>query len=160
MNILLISPGLSKKYNDNYHAYYRMCNLGDNIVAITQRENLNKGGRGEFSPDIERDGNLVIYRLFNTLKQQKSAIYNFFTYRKIKKILTEFKPDIIFCEELCNIILANKIKKDFNIPIVLRVEFAFDKNDPFRIMERTLKYFKNSVTAISLASYWEIFCGI
>jgi len=146
MNILLISPGLSKKYNDNYHAYHHMCNLGDNILAITQRTNINKGGRGEISPELEIDGNLTIYRLFKTFKQQKSFLRNFFIYFKIKKILLKFKPDVIFCEELSNMMLAIKIKKDFNIPIVLRVEFAFNENYPYRIMSRALKYLKNRLT--------------
>ena len=67
MNILLLSHGINKKYNDNYYAYLHMCNLGDNILAITQRENINKGNRAEISPGFEVDGNLQIYRLFDTI---------------------------------------------------------------------------------------------
>ena len=128
MNILLLSHGINKKYNDNYYAYSHMCNLGDNILAITQRENINKGNRFERSPDFECEGNLFIYRLFDTVKKQKSIISNILIYYKIKKIVSKFKPDIIFCEELGNMMLAIKLKKEFNIPIVLRVEFLFDKN--------------------------------
>ena len=164
MNILLLSHGINKKYNDNYYAYSHMCNLGDNILAITQRENINKGNRAEISPEFESDGNLKIYRLFDTVKQQKSILSNIFLYYKIKKIVSEFKPNIIFCEELGNMMLAIKIKKDFNIPIVLRAEFLYDKKYPYRTMGRTLKFFKNRLTGDYLGiaignSIWNLACN-
>jgi len=164
MNILLLSHGINKKYNDNYYAYLHMCNLGDNILAITQRENINKGNRAEISPGFEVDGNLQIYRLFDTVKKQKSIINNILIYYKIKKIVSKFKPDIIFCEELGNMMLAIKLKKEFNIPIVLRVEFLFDKYNPYRTMGRTLKFFKNRFTGDYLSttighSIWNFACN-
>jgi glycosyltransferase involved in cell wall biosynthesis len=163
MNILLLSHGINKKYNDNYYAYSHMCNLGDNILAITQRENINKGNRSERSPDFECESNLYIYRLFDTVKKQKSIISNMLIYYKIKKIVSKFNPDIIFCEELGNMMLAIKLKKEFNIPIVLRVEFLFDKNHPYRTMGRTLKFFKNRLTGDYLStaighSIWNFAC--
>lgn len=164
MNILLLSHGINKKYNDNYYAYSYMCNLGDNILAITQRENINKGNRAEISSDFEEDGNLQIYRLFDTVKKQKSIISNILIYNKIKNIVSKFKPNIIFCEELGNMMLAIKLKNEFNIPIVLRAEFLFDRNHPYRTMGRTLKFFKNRFTGDYLSttighSIWNLACN-
>jgi len=163
MNILLISPGVNNKYNDNYYAYSHMCNSGDNILAITQRENINKGGRADFSPEIEIDGNFKIFRIFKTLKHQKSLFHNVISYYKVKKLLLKFKPDIIFCEELSSMILALMVKKHFNIPVVLRVEFFFDINYPFRTMGRILNLFRNRITgdylSILLGSFlWRLAC--
>lgn len=132
-----------------------MCDAGVNILAISQRENINKGKGTEKSPEIEIDGNLAIYRPFDSLKKQKSILVNLLLYFKIKKAIKKFKPNVIFCEELGNMMLALKIKRDFKIPIVLRVEFAFEKNFPYRTMGRTLKFFKNRITG----DYLSIFIG-
>ena len=110
MNILLLSPSMSKKFNDNYYAYLHMCNLGNNILVITQRQDINKSGNTELCLEYEIDGNFTIHRLFNSLRDQKSLFKNLVMYSKIKNILFKFQPDIIFCEELTNSPLAIKIK--------------------------------------------------
>ena len=146
MNILLLTPGISKKFNDNYHAYLHMAEMGNSVLAISQRENTNKGGGSELSPEIETDGDLLIHRVFNTPKEQKSILGIARQYSKIKKIILNFSPEVIFCEELSNMLLAKKIKRDFDIPIVLRVEFIYDDRHPYRTMGRVLRYFKNPLT--------------
>jgi glycosyltransferase involved in cell wall biosynthesis len=146
MNILLITPGISKKYNDNYFAYNFMAESGNKILAISQRENINKGKGTEINQKFESDGNIFIHRVFDTLKQQNSLICQILKFLKIKNILKDFKPDIIFCEELSNLNLAIKIKKKFNIPLVLRVEFAYNKDYPYRNFGRFLNFFKFRLT--------------
>jgi glycosyltransferase involved in cell wall biosynthesis len=152
MNILLITPGINKKYNDNYYAYAHMCTMGNKIIAISQRQNINKAGPSDLSLEIETDGNLKIYRLFNTLKQKKSIIKNIFVFFKIKKFLLRFKPDVIFCEELSGFLLAFLIGKFYGIPIVLRVEYLYNKNYPYRVMGRFLQLFKNRITGDYLSN--------
>jgi glycosyltransferase involved in cell wall biosynthesis len=142
MNILLITPGISKKYNDNYFAYNFMALSGNKILAISQKEHINKGKGTEINKNFESDGNLVIHRVFDTLKQQNSLIHQIFKFHKIKNIVNDFNPDLIFCEEVSNLNLAVRIKKKFNIPLVLRVEFAYNEDYPYRTFGRLLKKFK------------------
>tara|TARA_Y100000766_G_C18879299_1_gene592523 strand:- start:409 stop:1551 length:1143 start_codon:yes stop_codon:yes gene_type:complete len=146
MNILLLTPGINKKYNDNYFAYDFMAKKGNNVLAITQREHINKGTGTQISSSFEVNGSFIIHRLFETWKQQKSLTARIFKYHQIKKILVEFKPEVIICEELSNMPLAVKIKKNFNLPLVLRVEFAYNQNYPYRTMGVMLKKFKNKFT--------------
>jgi len=141
MNILLITPGISKKYNDNYYAYNFIASSGNKILVISQKENINKG-KGEINKYFENDGNIVIHRVFDTLKQQNSLIHQILKFSKIKHIINDFNPDIIFCEEISNLNLAVRIKKKFNIPLILRVEFAFNKEYPYRTFGRLLKKFR------------------
>ena len=146
MNILLITPGINKKYNDNYFVYDSMAKQGNKILAISQREHINKGKGTQISPEFEISGSIIIHRLFDTWKEQKSIISRIFKYPKIRNILSDFKPDVIICEELTNMPLAKKIKRNFNIPIVLRVEFAYNKEYPYRTMAVALNKFKNKLT--------------
>ena len=155
MNILLITPGINKKYNDNYYAYDFMAHAGNNILAISQREHINKGKGTELSSKYEKNGRIDIYRIFQSLKQQKSFIFKLIHFNFIKKLLFDFQPDVIFCEELTNLALAIKIKKKYKIPIVLRVEFAYNDKYPYRTMGHFLKFFKNKITG----NYFPILIG-
>jgi len=155
MNVLLLTPGINKKYNDNYFVYDFMANEGNNVLAISQREHINKGKGTQISPEFEINGRFVIHRLFDTWSQQKSLIARIAKYSQIKKILLEYKPDVIICEELTNMPLAVKIKRSFNIPLVLRVEFAYNKEYPYRTMGVMLKKFKNKLTE----DYFSILIG-
>lgn len=146
MNILLITPGINKKYNDNYFVYDTIAKKGNKILAISQREHINKGKGTKLSPEFEISGSIIIHRLFDTWNQQKSIISRILKYFTIRNILSDFKPDVIICEELTNMPLAIKIKRNFNIPIVLRVEFAYNKKYPYRTMAVVLSKFKNKLT--------------
>ncbi len=134
MKILLLTPGINKKFNDNYHAYKYIAENGHMILAISNVENILKGAGVEFSPEVERDGNISIYRAFKTLKEQRTCYLAMRKYSVIKNIVEKFNPDIIFCENNINMPLAVKLKKDFHIPIVLRLEFLFDWNNPYDII--------------------------
>jgi len=151
MNILLITPGINKRFNDNYHAYKYIADNENNVLAISNRENINKGGRLRKSPEIEVDGSLVIHRIFNSIREQQSFFCRLLYKQKVKNLVSEFRPDVIFCEEISNLKLALEIKREFRVPIVLRTEFAFETNDPYRSMGRLLKIFKNPLTGDRLA---------
>ncbi len=146
MNICLITPGINKKFNDNYHAYKHISNMNNNVLAISNRENINKGGKLEESPEFEVDGTLVIHRVYQSIKEQQSYIKRFFHKKKIDEIVSDFCPDVIFCEEISNLKLAIELKRKYKAPIILRTEFAFNKKHPYRSMGRLLKLFKNSIT--------------
>ena len=72
MNILLLTPGISKKFNDNYHAYRYIADNDNNVLAISNKENINKGGRLRKDSEVEVDGSLVIHRVFNSMREQQS----------------------------------------------------------------------------------------
>ena len=102
MNICLITPGIDKKFNENYHAYKFISENQNNILAISNKKNTNKAGSLHIGKEYEIDGTLAIHRIFKSLKEQQSFTKRFFYKNKIYKILSEFKPDVIFCEEISN----------------------------------------------------------
>ena len=152
MNILLITPGINKRFNDNYHAYSYIADNNNNILAISNKESLAKGGDLRKDPEVEVDGSLVIHRIFNSMREQQSFFRRLTYKKKVRNLVSEFRPDVIFCEEISNLKFALEIKRELGVPIVLRTEFAFDANDPYRNMGRLLKVFKNPMTGDRLAS--------
>ncbi len=150
MNICLITPGINKKFNDNYHAYKYIANKNNNVLAISNKENINKGGKLEESPEFEADGKLIIHRIYKSIKEQQSYVRRLSYKKEIEKIVSDFSPDIIFCEEISNLKLAIELKRKYKVPIVLRSEFAFNPEHPYRSMGRLLKLFKNSITGDSI----------
>ena len=162
MKILLLTPGINKKFNDNYHAYKYIAENGHMILAISNVENILKGAGVEFSPEAERDGNISIYRVFKTLKEQRTCYLAMRKYSVIKNIIKKFRPDVIFCENSTNMPMAVKIKKDFRVPIVLRLEFLFDWNNPYDIIGHR-KFIKNKITGDVLGKiagllFWKWLC--
>lgn len=153
MNILLITPGINKKFNDNYYAYKYIADQNNKVLAISNKENINKGGGLQKSPEYEEDGSLEIHRIFNSIKQQQSMYYRLQHKKRLRNLLSEFCPDVIFCEEISNLKFAIEMKKVFNTPIVLRTEFAFDIKSPYRNMGRFLKLFKNPITKDKIPIY-------
>ena len=152
MNILLITPGINKKFNDNYHAYRYIADNNNNVLAISNKESAAKGGALHKDLEVEVDGSLVIHRIFNTMREQQSFLRRLPYKKKVNNLVSEFRPDVIFCEEISNLKFALEIKHELGIPIVLRTEFAFDAHAPYRSMGRLLKVFKNPLTGDRLAS--------
>jgi len=152
MNILLITPGITKTFNDNYHAYRSIADTDNNILAISNKESIAKGGGLQKDPEVEVDGSLVIHRIFNSTREQQSFFRRLPYKQKLKNLASEFRPDVIFCEEISNLRLALEIKRELGVPIILRTEFAFDADYPYRNMGRLLKIFKNPLTGDRLAS--------
>lgn len=64
---------------------------------------------------------IPVHRLFNTTNEQFSYQSK---YMEIFEIVSNLKPDIIFCAHQGNLPLAIKLRKDFEIPIALKIEFA------------------------------------
>ena len=54
MKILLITPGINKKFNDNYHAYKYIADMDNYVLAISNKENINKGGRLKKAQNMKR----------------------------------------------------------------------------------------------------------
>ncbi len=151
MNILLITPGINKTFNDNYHSYKSIADNDNNILAISNQEILAKGGDLRKDKEVEIDGSLVIHRIFKSIREQQSFVRRFLYKKKLNNLASEFRPDVIFCEEISNLRLAMKIKRELGVPIILRTEFAFDADYPYRSMGRLLKIFKNPLTGDRLA---------
>lgn len=163
MNILLLTPGINKKFNDNYCAYKYIAKNRHRILAISNIENILKGSGVELSPEVESDGNISIFRVFKTLKEQKICYLALKKYNVIKNIIKKFNPDIIFCENSFNMHIAVKIKKDFHIPIVLALEVLFDWNRPYDIIGHQ-KFLKNKITGDMLGKivgflFWKWLCN-
>lgn len=152
MNILLITPGINKTLNDNYHSYRSIADNDNNVLAISNKEIIAKGGGLRKDPEVEVDGSLVIHRIFNSLREQQSFFRRLPYKKKLKTLALEFRPNVIFCEEISNLRLALEMKRELGVPIILRTEFAFDSNYPYRSMGRLLKIFKNPLTGDLLAS--------
>jgi len=157
MKILLLTPGINKKFNDNYHAYKYITENKHSILVISNMENILKGAGVEFSPETESDGNISIHRLFKTLKEQRTFYLAIKKYKTLKEIAKKFKPHIIFCENSINMPIAVKIKKDFRIPIVLRLEYLFSWNNPYDVIGHQ-RFLKNKITGDMLGKIVGFLC--
>jgi glycosyltransferase involved in cell wall biosynthesis len=151
MKILLITPGIVSRYNDNYHAYKHIASEGNHILAITQKQNINKGHDQSSNPEYEKIDGIEIHRIFNNISQIKSILSYQIKYSRINHILNNYKPDVIFVEELTCLPLAIRIKRKHKLPLVLRVEFAYNQKRPYHTFGNKLKYFKNKITGDWLA---------
>lgn len=151
MKLLVISPGMNKSYNDNFHVYNFIAQSGHSVLILTQSENINKGERAEVLDRRELYGSLIINRVFRTLSHQKSIVNYFRLSSEVKSLILEYKPDVLVCEELGNIFLSFKIKKEFGVPMVLRTEFVFDDKHPYRVMGGKLRRLRNPIFGDRLA---------
>ena len=163
IKILLITPGITSNYNDNFHAYKYIANAGNHILALSQKININKGYDQPPNSEYEKISGIEIYRLFDSIRQIKSIISHQIKFKQICHKINDFKPDVIFAEELTCLPLAIKIKKKYKLPLVLRVEFAYDERRPYQTFGNKLKYFKNKITSDWLSKLigrliWEWAC--
>ena len=151
MRVLLITPGINKLYNDNAYSFIYMAQNGIKICAISNRLRKTKGqGVGEIYDCV--DG-IEIHRIFRDFNEQTM----FFSKKMLEvlKIVSNFKPDIIFCSQQKNINFSIRLKRYLKIPLILLVEFAYDAKNPFRLIgkERLIKSTK--VGAIIAKIYWK-----
>ena len=117
MNILIITPGINKRFNDNYHAYSFIAD-NNKVLAISNKESLAKGGGLSKDPEVEVDGSLVIHRIFKSIREQQSFIKRLSHMKKIETLVSDFSPDVIFCEEISNLKFAVELKRKYKVPIV------------------------------------------
>ena len=128
-----------------------MVRESNSLFAISNKENINKGGRLKLEREEEVDGSITIFRIFDSIRQQQSSFGRFRRRKLLLSRISEFDPDVIFCEEISNLPLAIKLKCKFKVPIVLRTEFAFDAKNPYRTAGRILRFLKTPLTGDFLA---------
>lgn len=132
MRILLIIPGLSKKYNDIYYMFKYIADAGNEILVLTRNKDPLKA-TGKLLPSYEKEENLEIYRLFNSKREQTFEFWK--KSRQISEIVSRFNPDIIVASHQYNLPLAIYVQRYFtHVPIVLLVEFAFNPKAPLWFM--------------------------
>jgi glycosyltransferase involved in cell wall biosynthesis len=131
MRILLLTPGINKNYNDNYYAYAAIVRNGHSILAISTRIERLKTGGSEYAPALEQEGYLSIHRLFRDSTTQQSWIHVLLKAFKIMRIVRSFQPDIVFAENaFAGHIIWTLLLKFMQIPIVTRLEFIYDPENP------------------------------
>lgn len=151
MKLLLITPGIHKSFNDNAFSYIYMAHRGVKICAISNQTRRIKGHG--ISKEFEKVDEIEVYRIYSNFKEQTS-FYNK-KWPILKKILFSFQPEIILCSQQKNMHLALRIKREFDIPIVLLVEFAYDKLYPFRLIGKE-RFIRSRLFGSLLARlYWK-----
>ncbi len=129
MRILCLYPAMSKKYNDMAYVLIYLHKLGIELGVIASRTYVSKGR--VMVPKYEDMDGIPIFRVHGTFKEQSSGLIK--KYNEVYKTAKKFHPDIIFCSQQFNMFIAQRLKKDLHIPIVLLVEFA---NDPLKLVKR------------------------
>lgn len=138
---------MSKKYNDMAHVLIYLHKLGIELAVIASRTYTSKGNI--IVPMYEDMNGISIYRIYKDYTEQSSLPVK--RYDEIYDIAKKFQPDIIFCSQQQNMFIADKLRRDFNIPIVLFVEFA---HEPIKLMRRRW-YFGLKPLAYPIANfYW------
>lgn len=156
LRVLLITPGINKLFNDNAFSYIHMSRRGLKICAISNRLRITKGHG--IADNYEVMDGVEIHRIYKDNDEQKFLLNRKIS--EVRKIVNAFKPDIIFCSQQKNMALAARLKREFQIPILLLVEFAFDKNYPFRLIgigkERFIR--SKKVGSVVAEIYWKWLC--
>jgi glycosyltransferase involved in cell wall biosynthesis len=154
MKILLITPGINKDFNDNVFSYSYIYNKGNQICAITNQKSTTKGY--SVSKINENIDGIEVHRIFRDFNEQ--IFYPTKKLGVVKKIVNDFKPEIIFCSQQKNLYLGKKIKLYLGIPLVLLVEFGYDERYPFRLIGKE-RFIKNRrLGGIIAKVYWKWLC--
>ena len=153
MKVLLIIPGMDE-YCDNAHAYMHMQKIGVDLQVITSRMRSTKGpGLNEA---YSKMGGMEIHRIFWDFKEQASFPPK--KYEEAYHLAAKIKPDIILCSQQKNMHLAVRLKRDLKIPVVLLVEFAYDRRNPFRLIGKKHLFKFNMPGAVAAKIYWFWLC--
>jgi glycosyltransferase involved in cell wall biosynthesis len=157
MQILLITPGINTKYNDNAFSFLYLKKKGINIDVISNKLPGKLKGVVE-EKEFENMNGIKINRIYKDFKGQTSIPVK--NLRKVRSIVSKCRPDIIFCSQQKNMVIAKKISKEFEVPILLLVESAYDHNHPYKLIGRgKRKYIKNAKLANFIAlQYWKWLC--
>lgn len=129
MRILLISPGIDKRFSDIYHVYRYIAEQGHPVTVVSVRHDRLKTGGAEHSPLYERDGNLTIHRIFEDSRAMRQTVYLLRKLPEIRNIIHEFKPDIVLSDTpfATNLIWLGLFRA-LRLPLVTRVEFFHAKH--------------------------------
>lgn len=123
MKILLLTLGISKEYNDNFHAYRSIADKGHQICVISNKYNVLKAGKKEIFKKYELIDGISIFRIFKSMINQKYPFMSPLIINEINRLVLDFKPDLIFSENIDNLFLSLYLKWRFNLILVSRMEF-------------------------------------
>jgi len=158
MRILLLIPGMSPLYNDNYYAYKKIADKEEcSILALSVQIENNKSPNTKLEK-LETDNRFQIIRFFNDKKEMFSKIFIKKNFSKIMEIVNSYQPDVIVCSQQKNIFLASKIKNVINKPIILIMEFAYDKAFPHYLIRRRLYLGIKIFGCVLSKIYWNYLC--
>jgi glycosyltransferase involved in cell wall biosynthesis len=109
---------MTKTKNDNAHMLIHL--QSKNVkMSIIASKSLGLKGKGSVS-DFENMDGIAIYRLFK-------RPFDMFAFPQTQlenclHVASDLKPDLIFCSQQMNMILALSLQKSLHVPIVLLVE--------------------------------------
>jgi len=129
MRVLCLYPAMDIRFNDNAYALIYLMEKGVKLSVICSK--LCDLKSEEQSPEYEEMKGIPIYRMYKDFSEQSS--YPIKSYNQIYDIAKQFHPDVLFCSQQLNMDIACKLKNDFDIPIVLLVEFAYE---PLKLVKR------------------------
>lgn len=154
MKILALYPHFDVEIYSISYALVYLSDMDVQSVVITSKAHTSKGTGKSDEFDVIRK--VLIYRIYENCDQQFSYLINKYKYNKIYNIAKEFKPDLIFCSHQRNMLLAKQLRNDFNIPIVLLVEFA---RNPILLLGKRRYYLGIKKLAPLVAKlYWRWLC--
>ena len=124
MKILCLYPGMDIRVNDNAHALVYLARQGVSLCVICSKV----CGLKSFTPlpDYEEMAGIPVHRLYSDFPEQASHPTRH--YDQVRDIAQRFKPDLIFCSQQFNMPIATRLKRAFDLPIVLLVEYAYDSS--------------------------------
>ncbi len=120
MNILALYPGLNLNINEFAYVMQHLADSGHRVTVITAQQNPMKGIQA--SPPYEASGQLQIYRPYQTYNQM--VYFPRLRQQQVQAIAATAAPDLIFCSQEYNMLLAKMIQRTVPVPLVLAVEFA------------------------------------
>lgn len=129
MRVLCIYPGMDIKVNDNAHALLYLKNAGVDVAVICSRMCSLKSA--EKRSKFEEMQGIPIHRIYEDFPEQSSFPVK--RYDQVCRVARRFQPDVIFCSVQSNMFIANKLKADLGVPVVLLVEYA---HDPTKLLRR------------------------
>ena len=152
MRVLAIFPGMDKRFNDNAYALIQLRRMGIELVIITSRNSDLK--YSQLSPEYEDMDGIPIHRVYRNYSEQTS--WPLKKYDLVRDISARLNPDLILCSQQLNMPIANRLKAEFGVPIVLLVEFA---HDPKLLLGRRRLYLSFDPIAPFIAKlYWHWLC--
>lgn len=120
MNILALYPGLNLEINEFAYVMQHLADSGHRVTVITAQQNPMKGIQA--SPPYEESGQLRIYRPYQTYNQM--VYFPRSRLQQVQTIVENAAPDVLFCSQEYNMLLAKMIQRRVPMPMVLAVEFA------------------------------------
>ncbi len=153
MKILCVYPWLDPEFSSAAEAILELGRRGHEVVALSVRRASSYKGEMEFAAKSEYPG-VTFHRPLLSLKEQFGASKD--AIDKARACLTGFVPDIVFCSLQHNMKMSEALARDFDVPIVLLVEFARDPANllPLRGMGRLRQLRLDWLMTPAARVYW------